>query len=170
MAREPIPTWCFALVVVQKGDEYLVVHERKHGQRWYLPAGRVEPGESFVDAARRETLEETGVPVHLTGVLRFEHTPRGDGARLRVVFLAEALGEVAPKTEPDDESLGARWVGLHELDSLPLRGEEVRELFSYVADGGPVYPLSILQLEGMPWTAASAAGPSSGNEVKAVRS
>jgi phosphatase NudJ len=42
MSREPIPTWYFALVVVVSGDRFLRVHERKHGQLWYLPAGRVE--------------------------------------------------------------------------------------------------------------------------------
>jgi 8-oxo-dGTP pyrophosphatase MutT (NUDIX family) len=154
VAREPIPTYCFALVVVQKAGQYLLVHERKGSQRWYVPAGRVEPGEPFVDAACREALEETSVPVRLTGILRIEHTQRIDHARLRVVFLAEPAQDVPPKSEPDAESLGARWVGLNELGALPLRGEEVRALLAYVEAGGPVYPLSLLQLEGMPWTTA----------------
>ena len=42
MPREAIPTWFFAIVVVRRGDRFLLVHERKHGQLWYLPAGRVE--------------------------------------------------------------------------------------------------------------------------------
>jgi phosphatase NudJ len=69
MPRAPIPTWFFALVVVRQGDRFLLVHEAKHGQGWCVPAGRVEPGESLFDAAVRETLEETGVPVVLDGVL-----------------------------------------------------------------------------------------------------
>ena len=151
MAREPIPTWCFAVVVVRRGDEFLLVHERKHGQLWYLPAGRVEPGETFVDAARRETLEETGVPVRVVGVLRVEHSPRGAGARLRVVFLAEPVDATPPKAVPDDESLGAEWVRLKQLSEYPLRGEEVKELFAYVSGGGAVYPVSVLQPEGKPY-------------------
>jgi len=39
MSRDPIPTWCFALVVVRLGERWLLVHERKHGQGWYLPNG-----------------------------------------------------------------------------------------------------------------------------------
>src|SRR5262245_12738980 len=81
MAREPIPTWCFALVVVRKGDQFLLVHEKKKNQPWYLPAGRVEPGESFAEAAVRETLEEAGIPIRLTGVIRVEHSPGPYGAR-----------------------------------------------------------------------------------------
>ena len=75
MGRDPIPTSYFALVVVQHGDRFLLVQERKHGQRWHLPAGRAEPGESLAEAAERETLEESGVKVRLTGVLRVEHSP-----------------------------------------------------------------------------------------------
>lgn len=151
MPREPIPTWCFAIAVVQRADQFLMVHERKHGQLWYLPAGRVEPGETFEAAAYRETLEETGVPVRIVGVLRVEHTPLASGSRLRVVFLAEPIDHTPPKSIPDDESLGAAWVGLDELSNYPLRGQEVLDLLAYVAAGGIVYPAELLQSEGMPF-------------------
>ena len=151
MARESIPTWCFALVVVQRGDQFLLVHERKHGQLWYLPAGRVEPGETFAAAACRETLEETGVPVRLLGILRVEHTPGPTSARLRVIFLGRPLDDAHPKTVPDNESLGAAWVTLAQLKDYQLRSEEVGELFEYVAGGGTIYPTTLLQLEGAPF-------------------
>ena len=61
MVRKPIETWCFALVVVRQDDRFLVIRELKHGQRWYLPAGRVEPGEDFFVAAKREAEEEAGL-------------------------------------------------------------------------------------------------------------
>jgi phosphatase NudJ len=153
MARGPIPTWFFALVVVRREHRFLLVHENKRGQLWYLPAGRVEPGETFVAAACRETLEESGVPVELEGILRVEHSPLrdGSGARLRVVFVARPVDDTPPKSVADDESLEAAWVALEELDGYPLRGDEVREILEYVASGGPIYPLSLLQREGMPF-------------------
>src|SRR3954469_20111697 len=89
MPREPIPTWCFALVVVRKGDRFLLVQESKYGEPWYLPGGRVEAGGSFVTAAVRETLEEAGVPVRITGIIRIEPSPTPAGSRMRVIFLAE---------------------------------------------------------------------------------
>jgi len=147
--REPIPTWYFALVVVRSGTRFLVVHEKKHGQRWYLPAGRVEPGESLADGAIRETREETGVPIVLDGIVRIEHTPRGDTARVRVIFAAHPADDTQPRAT--DDSLAAAFVTLDELDRLPLRGDEVRELFRHVAGGAPIYPLALLAEEGAPY-------------------
>jgi 8-oxo-dGTP pyrophosphatase MutT (NUDIX family) len=152
MSRQPLPTWFFVLVVVRLQDRFLVVQERKHGQLWYLPAGRVEPGEDLVAAAHRETLEEAGIRIRLEGILRVEHTPNLNGqCRMRVVFLASPIGSLEPKRVPDQESLGAAWVTLAELASFPLRGEEVRVLFEYVAAGATASPMSLLTAEGAPY-------------------
>lgn len=151
MAREATPTWFFSVVVVRKNDRFLLVHEREHGQRWYLPAGRAESGESLAAAACRETLEETGVPVRLTGVIRVEHSPVPGGARVRAIFLAEPSDDTPPKSVPDAHSLGAAWASLAELATYPLREPEVEELLRHVYEGGAVYPLASLQPEGAPF-------------------
>src|SRR4051794_33106555 len=97
--RDPIPSWFYALVVVRKGDQFLLVKERD--DTWYLPAGRVEPGETLFEGARRECLEESGVPVILDGVLRVEHTPwPTDSARVRVFFTGHPERDVPPKSVP----------------------------------------------------------------------
>src|SRR5262245_55887417 len=126
MPRTPIPTWTFAVVLVRRGDRFLMVHERKHDQLWYLPAGRVEPGERLDEAAVRGTLEETSIAVALDGVLRIEHTANPDGtARLRAIFTACPIDDRPPKSIPDDESLGAAWFTADELAKLPVRGPDV---------------------------------------------
>jgi 8-oxo-dGTP pyrophosphatase MutT (NUDIX family) len=162
MPRDPIPTWFFVLVAVRRGDRFLLVHERKHGQLWYLPAGRVEPGERLVDAAIRETLEETGVPVELDGLVRIEHTPISGGVRVRVIFTAHPLDDTPPKRQPDEHTLKAAWVTLADMAGLPLRGPKMVSLFRYLADGGPVYPLSMLTYEGAPFEGYQAASPPDG--------
>ena len=151
MARAPIPTYFFALVIVRHGDRFLLIREPDGDHPWYLPAGRVEQGETIVDAARRETIEEAGIEPLLTGILRVEHTPRAEYTRVRVVFVAEPVGPIEPKREADDESLGAEWVTLDALDRYPLRDPEVADMIHYVAGGGTVHPLDALQREGMPF-------------------
>lgn len=135
----PIPTWYFALVVIRRGDRFLLVRERRYGQRWFLPAGGVEPGETLVEGAVREIPEESGVLVELDGVLRVEHSPRSRGtARCRVFFTAHPGGDTPPLSAPNEHSLEARWVTLSEMEWLVLRHPEVPDAIAYVAAGGAV--------------------------------
>jgi phosphatase NudJ len=148
MSREPIPTWFFVLVVVRKDDKFLLVHERKHEQKWYLPAGRIEPREDFIQAARRETLEETGIPVKIDGLFHIHHTPIIDGtARVRFLLTASPEDDTPPKSEPDEDSLGAAWMTIEEMNDIPLRGKDVIQICNYIAAGGPVYPLELISSE-----------------------
>jgi phosphatase NudJ len=147
MARTPIPTWYFAMAVVRLGHRFLMTQERKYGSTWSIPGGRVEPGESLLDACRREVVEETGVPVQLDGILRVEHTPSPNGSRVRVVFVATPLDDTPPKSVADDESLQARWMTLEEIAAVPLRGSDLRALLESVAGGRATYPLDLLGRE-----------------------
>ena len=147
MGRPPIPTWYFALAVVRLGRRFLLTQEKKYGESWSIPGGRVEAGETLVQAAVREVMEETGVPIHLDGVLRVEHEPTGTSARVRVIYLATPTDDAEPKRVPDDESLGAAWLTLDEIRTLKLRGADLRALLEMVASGCPVYPLDLIGRE-----------------------
>jgi 8-oxo-dGTP pyrophosphatase MutT (NUDIX family) len=144
MSRGPIPTWYFALVVVRRGQRFLLTQERKYGSTWSIPGGRVEPRETLVAAAIREVLEETGVPVRIDGILRIEHVPSESGVRMRVLFSGTPLDDTAPKTVADDESLGAAWLTLDEIRGKKLRGAELRALLETVEAGRQVFPLELL--------------------------
>lgn len=149
--REPLPTWTFVLVIVRLGRRYLLVRERKHGQTWYFPAGRVEPGETLEVAALRETQEESGVKVRLDGILRIERSYAGKSQRLRVIFVATPLDDAPPKSTADEESLQAGWFAPEEIEGLSLRSEECLGIIGYLDRGGPVYPSSLLTAEGERW-------------------
>ena len=141
MKPQAIPTWTIVVVVVRLGRRFLLVQEKDRGQPWYLPAGRVDPGERLRQAAVRETLEESGVAVRLEGILRVEHTPRAHDSRLRVVFVGHPRDDREPRATPDDETLGARYFTLDEIAELPLRGQEVLSYCRYLESGGHVAPL-----------------------------
>ncbi|MCW5808359.1 MAG: NUDIX domain-containing protein [Deltaproteobacteria bacterium] len=147
MARAPLPTHYFALVVVRRGHRFLLTQEQKYGASWSVPGGRVEPGESLQTAAIREVFEETGVPIQLDGIYRVEHTPGTRdlaGCRMRILFAGTPIDDTPPKTAADEESLGAAWLTLEEIRRLPLRGAELCALLESVASGRAVYPLDLL--------------------------
>jgi len=139
----------YAVVVVRRGAQFLLVQESHPGQPWYLPAGHVEPGESFAQAAVRETWEESGLAIRLTGILQIVHNPGTDTVppRLRVVFLAEPADNRPPKSAPDEHSQQARWLTREEIALLPLRGRSVLPLLEQVDQGCPLFPLDLLTVE-----------------------
>jgi hypothetical protein len=100
------PLYAYSLVVCQrKQDQRFLVVQESGAMGFWLPGGRVEVGEQLDKAAERETLEEAGVKIRLTGILKIEFTPRSDINRLRIIFFAEPLDEnnCEPKTIPDYE-------------------------------------------------------------------
>jgi ADP-ribose pyrophosphatase len=88
---------------------------------WELPAGRIDPGEPELKAAKRELLEETGYTAKSwRRILRFYASP-GFVAETMAVFLATGLraGEAQPE---DDEIIYKRLVPLPAAVRLATHG------------------------------------------------
>jgi ADP-ribose pyrophosphatase YjhB (NUDIX family) len=79
---------------------------------WDLPAGYLDPGESFEMAARRETREESGLEVELTGLLGVYHSVPANA--VTAVFSARAADAAEPVTL-DFESSEHAWVPRSEV-------------------------------------------------------
>jgi len=142
-------TYNFGVAIVRNNKgEYLAVKETKD-RGWWLPAGRIEPGETFEAGTIRECLEEGGVKIALRGILRVERTVFPDYARMRVIYYAEPdPPEQKAKDFADKESEYAQWVKLDEYKKFEnLRGDELVVWGDYLENGGTVYPLSLLALE-----------------------
>jgi 8-oxo-dGTP pyrophosphatase MutT (NUDIX family) len=135
-----MPTTLVVLAVVHHDGRYLIVEEVDG--TFYLPAGRVEQGESLIDAAVRETAEEAGVVIEPAGLLGFDHdgSGTGDRSRLRFAFVAAPAGDTAPKRTPDAHSRGARWLRREEIAALPLRHPEVLAWIDRHRRGAPILP------------------------------
>ncbi|NXW61580.1 NUD18 phosphatase, partial [Eurystomus gularis] len=114
-------------VLFDDEDRVLMVQEAKlecRG-RWYLPAGRMEPGESIVAAMRREVKEETGLECEALTLLALEE--RGP-AWIRFSFLARPTGgTLKTLEEADAESLQATWWA-GDPCALPLRAPDILPL------------------------------------------
>ncbi len=108
--------------VVADGGRLLCVEERVNGGLVInQPAGHLEPDESLVEAALRETREETGWDVRITafiGAYQWKAPARpgeSDGRHyLRFAFAAEPLAHDASRTL-DEGIVRALWMAPGEL-------------------------------------------------------
>lgn len=88
---------------------------------WELPAGRIDPGENELKAARRELIEETGYRAdHWRRILKFYASP-GFVAETMAVYMATGLrkGEAEPEA---DEIIHQRMVPLPTVVKMVLKG------------------------------------------------
>lgn len=82
---------------------------------WELPAGRVDQGESFLQAARRELKEETGYTAKSWKKIATFFPSPGFLAEKMTIFLATGLtaGESTPM---EDERIETRWFTARDVD------------------------------------------------------
>jgi 8-oxo-dGTP pyrophosphatase MutT (NUDIX family) len=103
--------------IVERDNRYLMVYEEADGNKVYnQPAGHLEPNETLQAAALRETLEETGWTVKLTGVvgLNLYTAPSNGITYFRTTFIAEALSQ-DPTRQLDTGIIEAVWLTYEEL-------------------------------------------------------
>jgi len=86
--------------------------------RWEFPGGKVEPGETEVEALIRECVEELGVQVDV-GVRVGEDVPLAHGRAILKVYLATLVDGARPQRLEHAE---LRWLSaaqLYDVDWLP---------------------------------------------------
>jgi ADP-ribose pyrophosphatase len=88
---------------------------------WELPAGRVDPGETPLKAAKRELKEETGFTARRWSKLVSYYSSPGFLAEKMNIFLAEDLRE-GDSTPMEDERIDCRWFPLRELEDGIVKG------------------------------------------------
>ncbi|WP_324709278.1 NUDIX hydrolase [Pseudomonas citronellolis] len=105
--------------IVEDQGRFLLVEETSHGKAVLnQPAGHLEADESLLQAAVRETLEETGWEVELTAVTGiYLYTAPSNGVTYqRVCFAARPL-RYRPELPLDDGIIGPRWLTRDELQA-----------------------------------------------------
>ncbi len=134
--RPVTPLLTVDALILLPGRRLVLVRRRNLPAGWALPGGFVDPGESALEAVRREALEETGLEIEVEALLgaytRPWRDPRGDTASL--VYACRAEGE------PEGGDDAAEAVAFS-LDRLPLEelafdhGLVVRDYLRYLETG-----------------------------------
>ena len=135
-------------VCLTAADRLLLVAHRKPGPRhWLLPGGGVERGETLLQAARRELMEETGIEAEVGRLLIVCEAIEPGGRHLvDLVFAAQpdqttrrapaGWPTSPPETSPRDPAIEeARWVTREELQQLSLHPPIAGAVAAAWADG-----------------------------------
>jgi 8-oxo-dGTP pyrophosphatase MutT (NUDIX family) len=131
--------------VIERDGRFLLVEERIES-RLVLnqPAGHLDPGESLVEACRREVLEETAhrfAPEALVGIYRWHHAAR-DVTFLRFCFRGRIEG--VEQRALDREIVRLHWLTREEI--LARRTEHRSPLVQRCVDdflAGRRFPLDV---------------------------
>lgn len=111
----------------KSGSEPRLLLERQYRHAandflWELPAGRIDPGEKELPAAKRELLEETGYrAASWRRIFKFYASP-GFVAETMAVFLATDL-RAGKATPEEDEKIRKRMVRLESAVRMALSGK-----------------------------------------------
>jgi len=131
-----------ACVAVDGEGRVLLVQHRKLGNEyWLLPGGGVEPGETMVEAARRELFEETGLKGEVgRPILVCESIEAGEGRHIVHVVFAAGVRAGTVRPGYDGRLVDAAWIPLGGLGHLPLFPAIGAELLACHAEGfaGPM--------------------------------
>ena len=139
-----------ATVIEREGRFLLVEEEAPEGLVINQPAGHLDPGESLVEAAHRETLEETGCEVSIEGLVGIaQYTAPANGVTyMRTTFHGSLIRELED-AQLDKGIVRTLWMTAAEMraDSDRMRSPLVlASVEQYLA--GQRWPLELIYYTG----------------------
>jgi 8-oxo-dGTP pyrophosphatase MutT (NUDIX family) len=139
-------------IIIRDGHLLATRHVDADGDWYLLPGGGQEPGETLVEAVRRECREETGALIEVCDLkLVREYIGRNhefaeedaDAHQVEFMFECRLRGssyQPALGGTPDISQIGVVWLPLPDLTSSRLYPSVLRTLLaSGVPDGPPIY-------------------------------
>ncbi|MGN7388128.1 NUDIX hydrolase [Sporosarcina sp. SAFN-015] len=127
--------WVNAIVLTEDGEIILVEQYRHPGNDYYLeiPAGKVEKGESYEEAIRREVREETGYVseqklIHLG---EFMVNPATQTNKV-ITFLMTGAKRIHEQELDETEVLEVKHLPFASMEEM-IRNKEITQLFTVTA-------------------------------------
>jgi 8-oxo-dGTP diphosphatase len=112
------------------GVEVACIYRERRGD-WTFPKGKLEEGESFVEAALREVAEETGLRCEIEryiGVTNYTHR-KGQPKIVAYYLMTSIEGEFSPNEEVDE----LRWLPIDQVHDH-LTWDRDQELFELIRE------------------------------------
>lgn len=132
----------YVSTVISVGNKILFVREAKteNLDKWNLPGGSLEPGETLANGAKREVQEETQLDVTISAFLGVYRRQS-----LRFVFLSE---NISGEPKADDNVSEVKWFSpqeIIEMDDESLVSAKILKQIMQDCIDNVRYPLSTIQ-------------------------
>ncbi|MDQ0114043.1 NUDIX domain-containing protein [Paenibacillus harenae] len=129
-------------LIIQDGAILLIEfnNDDDHGVHYNLPAGGLEPGETFVEAVMREAKEEACIDVEVGSVaFVYEYQPTknnfiyGNTHSVGITFECKLKAGSIPQLpqNPDSNQTAVKWIPISELYSIQLYPEINQDILDY---------------------------------------
>ena len=132
------------VIVADDAGRILLIRRTDNGN-WAVPGGAIDLGESMIDAAVRETREESGIDCEITGLVGIFTDPRHvihytSNDEVRQEFSILLTGHaISGQPTPSSETSDVQWIEPARLPELPMdRSMRLRlaKYEHYLASGG----------------------------------
>jgi 8-oxo-dGTP diphosphatase len=114
-------------VLIRSPDKKILIGKRaekaRYGNKWCLPGGYIEYEETFIETAHREVWEETGLEIHIEGIVNVVSNLLDDCHHTIVIILIADVSRGRP--QPGDDLIELRWID---------RDQHVRMDYAFEAD------------------------------------
>ena len=131
-----------ASAVVTDGSGRILLQRRRDNDKWALPGGVMELGESLPDCAVREVKEETGLDVEVSGIVGTYSDPKhvfayDDGEVRQEFSICFAAHVTGGQIASSDESHEVEWFEPSQIEDLDMVDSIRLRLRDYISGRAP---------------------------------
>ena len=110
-------------LIFDEARKKILMTQREDNNRWCLPGGGMDPGESAAEACIREVLEETGLEVRVTRLVGIYTSPDmvieyRDGNKVQPVTFSFEAEITGGELGLSNETIGFGWYTVAEIESM----------------------------------------------------